>query len=239
MTQLSSQMQGKMNQSLKTARIDTMIQNAKGAMIDAANRIEKRPSLKGCVALKKTQSHNLIKSNKDDSSFQMMQMAISGGGVAEIAADVAVDTYANRKATQMRPQDSVKLTPKQEAKIRDDNMNDMKLFFSVAEQLETLEFLKQNSGHEMSADLHAVIDTKNNEIVGVKFEQHSMTPKYNPHMTPEQLQKFEAKNAKDRIDFKQTGITKKHDISLSPSEIEAIERSALQFASTPKLSMRA
>lgn len=181
MSTLSQQMQGAMNQSLKTARIDTMIKNAKGAMIDAANRIEKRPSLKGCDALEKTSGHSLIKANKDDSGFQMMGMALGGGSALEVAADIAVDTYSNRRATQIRPQDERELSPKEEARIRQDNMNDLKKFFSVAEQLETLELLKDTCDNDQISPnsngyWNAIINTDKNDIVGVQFEETGMQP---------------------------------------------------------------
>lgn len=242
MTALSQQMQGAMNQKLKTARIDTMISNAKGAMIDAANRIEKRPSLDGCNALEKTSNHSLIKANKDDSTFQFMQMAATGGSALEMAADVAMDTYANRKATQIRPQDSIELSPKHEAQIRQDNANDMKLFFSIADQLSNLEFLKENSGIDNKSDLHAVIDTNSDEIIGVKdmkFEQHGMTPKFNPNMTPEEVQKLEKKNTKNRIQFTQNEASKKHDPQLTPETLLELEHKSLQFPSAPTMGMRA
>lgn len=193
MTALANQMQAAMNERFTIKRLDVMMQQVKGAMIDAANRIEKRPSLKGCDALAKTQSHPLIQQNKDDSGFNMMQMAVGGGSLLSAAADVATDMYANRKETFARPQDFKPLTPKQELSIRESNKNDLAIFFNMEQKLMEL------AAYQSCGIKDIRIDRQTNSIY--PWEEMG-TPKFNKKLTPE--------------------------------EIAALEKSALQFANSPR-----
>lgn len=197
MSTLTNQMQAAMNERFTVKRLDTIIHNVKGAMIDAAKRIEKRPSLKGCDALEKTQTHPLIKQNKDDGGFNLMQMAVGGGSFLSAAADVATDMYANRKATQVRLQDFEPLTPKQELSIREANKNDLEIFFNMEQKLLEL------AAYQSCGVTDIRIDRDSNKIY--PWEELA-TPKFNK--------------------------------KLSPEEIAALEKSALQFANSPHAPMK-
>lgn len=178
MSALTNQMQTAMNERFTIKRLDVMMQQVKGAMIDAANRIEKRPSLKGCDALQKTQSHALIRQNKDDSGFNIMQMAVGGGSLISTALDVATDMYANRKETRVRLQDIEPLTPKQELAIRDSNRNDLELFFNMEQKL--LELATYQSC--------GVTDIRIDRDTNVIYPWEAMeTPKFNKKLTPEEI----------------------------------------------------
>lgn len=182
MSTLGNQMQTAMNQRFTIKRLDTMLHNVKGAMIDAANRIEKRPSLKGCDALEKTQTHSLIIANKDDSGFNMMQIAVGGGSLLSAAADVAVDAYANRKETMVRMQDFEKLTPKQEMKIREDNKNDLEIFFNMEQKLMELEAFQSCGVKDIR------IDRDTNAIF--PWEELA-SPKFNKKLSPDEMAALE------------------------------------------------
>ena len=142
MTVLNEQMQGAMDAHFSNIRIDTMIEKVQGHMLQVAEDIRIRPSFDGCDALEKTQNHSLVKRNKDDSGFKLMEMASGGGSLISMAVGEAVDVYSNRKATQARPQDKKKYSAKQEAAIRDKNCQSLTLFQNLNERLNTLQAFK-------------------------------------------------------------------------------------------------
>jgi hypothetical protein len=177
MSEFATNMQQAMDQNFTTLRIDAMIEQVERQMIAAADRIEKRPSLDGCDALKKVSSNGLVQRNKDDSGFQMMQMATGGGSMISAIGDVALDAYGSRKATQARPQDTAKLSPKQQGKVKSDNQADLRLFFAMEQRALQLYSFK-SCGVE-----HVKLDRKADKI----FPWEEITkPEFNRKLSAEE-----------------------------------------------------
>jgi hypothetical protein len=181
MSHFAQNMQEAMNQDFTTLRVDEMVQQVERQMCAAAERIEKRPSVDGCDALKKTQSHSVVLRNKDDSGFQLMQMATGAGSMASMAADVAVDTYANRKATRARPQDKKQLSPKQKNNIKHDNQTDLRLFQSLEQRVLELYAFK-SCGVE-----NVRLDKKSDRITPL---EDMGTPQFDKKLTVEEQQEL-------------------------------------------------
>lgn len=134
MTQLSQQMQGKMTLVLNELRGKTIAR-----MTEAGERIKKRPALKGDDSFKKVQSHQVMQKNDDGAMILSAAIGVPGlSETADAALDVAEQLYGDRKATHERPQDKMEFTPKQEAKIRDENAQDLAQFQDLDNKLNTL-----------------------------------------------------------------------------------------------------
>jgi len=134
MSGLSQQMQGKMTLVLNDLRQKTVAR-----MTEAGERIKKRPALKGDDSFTKVQSHQVMQKNDDGAMILSAAIGIPGlSETADAAMDVAEQLYGDRKATHERPQDKMEFTPKQEAKIRDANAQDLALFEGLGDKLNTL-----------------------------------------------------------------------------------------------------
>lgn len=181
MSHFAENMQAAMDENFTTLRVDGMVEQVERQMCAAAERIEKRPSVDGCDALKKTQGHSVVMRSKDDSGFQMMQIATGGGSLASVATDVAIDTYADRKATRARPQDKMKLSQKQTNNIKHDNQTDLRLFFALEQRLLTLQAFK-SCGVE-----NVRLDKKSDRITPL---EDMTTPEFNKKLTPEEQQEL-------------------------------------------------
>ena len=134
MSGLSQQMQGKMTLVLNDLRQKTVAR-----MTEAGERIKKRPALKGDDSFTKVQFHQVMQKNDDGAMILSAAIGIPGlSETADAAMDVAEQLYGDRKATHERPQDKMEFTPKQEAKIRDANAQDLALFEGLGDKLNTL-----------------------------------------------------------------------------------------------------
>ena len=140
MSEITSAMQAEMNQRLSAIRISDAIGKLEGQMAAAVDRIEQRPSFSGCDALKKTESFRNNLKNQRDSAFETVSMVAGGiamGGMTIMgsAADMAVDTIANRRSTKAPVHLTKKFSPKQESEIREKNQQDLRLFAALQERL--------------------------------------------------------------------------------------------------------
>jgi len=191
MTTFDNQMQNAMNDHFAVVRVDKMIATVEaeiasdlGGMLDASARIEDRPSLDGCKALEKTQSHGLVKASKSNDGFNLMGMALGGGGLLETIADVALDSFVNRKSTRARPQDKQKLKPKNEAKIRAANNDDLGLFFQKERRVFAMEQRLLELKAFQSCKVENVrIDAKADKI----YPWEDLAPKYNMKLTKDEV----------------------------------------------------
>ena len=181
MTALSSQMQQKMNEHFTVARIDTLITKTKAIIVNAAQEIERRPSLKGCNALAETSRHPVVIANKDESSATLMSIAAPIPGLSEFQeaiVNVTEDRISNRKSVHSRPQDLKRYTPKQEREIREEIAKYLAMFRQADEKLQELEAFK-------SCNIESVyIDSKNDRLIPV--DEMEM-PKYTMKMDKTEL----------------------------------------------------
>lgn len=181
MSHFAENMQEAMNENFTTLRVDGMIEQVERQMISTAETIEKRPSVDGCDALKKTQNNSVVKRNKDDSGFQLMQMATAGGSTASMAADMAVDSYANRKATRARPQDKMQLSQKQKNEIKIANQTDLRLFQNLEQRLLTLQ------AFQSCGVTNVRLNKKTDQIIPL---DEMTTPEFNKKLTPDEQQEL-------------------------------------------------
>lgn len=139
---MANQMQSRMDDLMTGIRLESALKLVQVQMLAAAERIEKRPALKGCDALKRTQSHTLVQNSKDAGPSIMVSAAIGTPGLtdtADAAMDAAEQLYSDGKTGRARVQDRRELTPKQEAQYRDDNKNDLALFLNLENKMLALQ----------------------------------------------------------------------------------------------------
>ena len=180
MSAISNNMQAEMNRRFTVTRLDVLTKKTEAIMLAAAERIEKRPSLPGCDALKKTQSHELVLRDKDDAGATFLNGAVSMPGLSammDTAVDIVEETYGKRKATFERPQDKISLSPKQECQIRTENQNDLELFYNMEQRLLELQAFQSCRIDTVRIDMET--DTM------IPWETVS-TPKYDMKLTPEE-----------------------------------------------------
>ncbi len=180
MSNISNQMQAVMDKRFTVTRLEVLTKKTEAIMLAAAERIEKRPSLPGCDAMEKTQSHSLVIHNKDDAGATFLNGAVSIPGLSstlDTALDMTEETYGKRRATFERPQDRIELSEKEECQIRTDNQNDLELFFNMEQRLMQLQAFQ-------SCRVDAVrIDTENDTLIPW---EGMATPQYDMEMTPEE-----------------------------------------------------
>ncbi|PCI00796.1 MAG: hypothetical protein COB76_02745 [Alphaproteobacteria bacterium] len=133
--QRQAQLQAQMTVSLNELRAKTATQ-----MIEALDRIEQRPRIKGDGALPTLAGDSRL--NRDTSGGMLIgaAMGIPGlSGMTEAAIDIGAELFGSRKATRARPQDNNVLSIKEMATIRDKNKQDIQLFASLGEKLNLLD----------------------------------------------------------------------------------------------------
>jgi len=185
MSALASQMQAKMNQHLAVKRVDTMIKNAERKMLACADRIEKRPSVGGCDALEKVQSHSLVIRSKDSAGSMILGAAMGIPGLsdtAEAVVDAGEQLYSDSKMANTRHQDHEEYSDSAIAEIKADNQSDLKAFYQ-AEQLAMQLYAFKSCGVD-----HVKIDDINNEIY--PWDEIA-SPQYNKKLTPEEIAELE------------------------------------------------
>jgi hypothetical protein len=180
MSNIANQMQAVMDKRFTVTRLEVLTKKTEAIMLAAAERIEKRPSLPGCDALEKTQSHSLVLRDKDDAGATFLNSAVSIPGLSatmDTALDISEETYGKRKATFDRSQDRLELSEKEECQIRTENQNDLELFFNMEQRLMQLQAFQ-------SCRVEAVrIDTENDTLIPW---EGMATPQYDMKMTPEE-----------------------------------------------------
>lgn len=185
MSNLSNQMQQRMNNQLTGMRVDQMIGNIKSKMVATGERIEKRPVLEGDNSLEQTRNNDVMVQSRDSSGATIIGAAAGVPGlsnVADAAMTVGEEMASNRNSTFERPQDSIEFTPKQEADIKDSNKQDLQLFNSLDAQLLQLQ------SFQSCGVTHIRIDTQQNTIF--PWEETG-TPSHKRKLTPEEEAEME------------------------------------------------
>lgn len=176
---LHSQMQQQMNARFTGVRLDTMLRKIQGKMLAAAQRIEARPHVEGCKALDYVSGHQLVIQNKNDPSAMVAGFAMGIPGLSETMdtmVDVGEKLYDDL-TKNLRPQDEMKLSPKQEARILQENEADLNFFRMLEEKWLQLLAFKSCGVTELRID--GVKDT----LIPVESMK---TPSFERDLTPEQ-----------------------------------------------------